>query len=90
MPGSSGSSGSGSGDPVFGISIILILLLGAFAISNYQKKTIKDEANFTVEVEGNDYDYSFSQCTVKECIHPDWKCPCDDVSNLGDQQSVVR
>ncbi len=37
----------------------------------------------TVEVEGNDYDYSFSQCIVKECIHPDWKCPCDDVSNLG-------
>ncbi len=38
---------------------------------------------FTIEVEGNDYDYSFFQCTMKTCIHPDWKCPCDDGSNLG-------
>ncbi len=37
----------------------------------------------TFEVEGNDFDHSFSQCTIKTCIHPDWTCPCDDVKNLG-------
>jgi hypothetical protein len=39
----------------------------------------------TIDVKGNDgYDYSFSQCTLKMCVHPELKCPCDDVMNLGE------
>jgi hypothetical protein len=45
----------------------------------------------TIEVKGNDgYDYSFSQCTLKMCVHPELKCPCDDVMNLGEVHENIK
>ena len=45
----------------------------------------------TIEVRGNDgYDYSFSQCVLKTCVHPDLKCPCDDVMNLGEVHENIK
>ena len=37
----------------------------------------------SLEVEGNGFDYSYFQCSLTACVYPEWKCPCDNVANLG-------